>query len=167
MKLSFNVEEEMGKCKTMEDLSGKNGLLKRMLKEMTEQILEAEMTEHLGYEKHRRLEGNRENSRNGRNEKNVRSDYGDLEIETPRDRKRTFEPKLVKKRQTDISDFDEKIISMYAKGMTVRDIQEHVKDQYGTEISPTLVSMITDKVMSLAHEWQDPSVKQYVCDRIF
>ena len=154
MKLTFDVEEALSQCKTLEDISGKNGLLKRMLKEMTEQILDAELTEHLGYEKHSPEGNNSGNSRNGKTAKSVRSDFGEVKIETPRDRNGTFEPSIVKKRQSDISDFDEKIISMYAKGMTVRDIQEHVKDFYGVELSPTTISNITDKVMSLAAEWQ-------------
>jgi len=121
---------------------------------MTEQILEAEMTDHLGYEKHSTEGNNSGNSRNGKTAKTVRSDYGEVKIETPRDRTGTFEPAIVKKRQSDISEFDEKIISMYAKGMTVRDIQEHIKDIYGVEISPTTISNITDKVISVAAEWQ-------------
>ena len=154
MKLTFDIEEALSQCKTLEDISGKNGLLKRMLKEMTEQILEAELTDHLGYERHSPEGNNSGNSRNGKTAKTVRSDYGEVKIETPRDRNGTFEPCIVKKRQNDISDFDEKIISMYAKGMTVRDIQEHVKDIYGVEISPTAISNITDKIISLVAEWQ-------------
>jgi len=154
MKLSFDILEELGKCKTIEDISGKDGLLKRMLKEMTEQILEAELTDHLGYEKHSPEGNNSGNNRNGKTSKTVRSDFGEVRIETPRDRNGTFEPAIVKKRQSDISEFDEKIISMYAKGMTVRDIQEHIKDFYDVEISPTTISNITYKVMSLAAEWQ-------------
>jgi len=154
MKLSFDVQEEIGKCKTIEDMTGKNGLLKRMLKEMTEQILEAEMTDHLGYPKHSSEGKNTGNSRNGKTVKSVRSAYGDIEIETPRDRNGDFTPSIVKKRQTDISDFDSKIISMYAKGMTVRDIQDHLLDQYGVELSPTTISNITEKVIAVAAEWQ-------------
>ena len=154
MKLSFDVEEALSQCKTLEDISGKDGLLKRMLKEMTEQILEAEMTDHLGYEKHSPKGNNSGNSRNGKTAKTVRSDYGEVKIETPRDRTGTFEPAIVKKRQSDISAFDEKIISMYAKGMTVRDIQEHIKDIYGVDVSPATISNITDKVLSVAAEWQ-------------
>jgi putative transposase len=108
----------------------------------------------LGYEKHSAEGNNSGNNRNGKTAKTVRSDFGEVKIETPRDRNGTFEPTIVKKRQSDISDFDEKIISMYAKGMTVRDIQEHIKDIYGVEVSPTTISNITDKVMSLAAEWQ-------------
>jgi len=158
MKLTFDVEEALSQCKTLEDISGKNGLLKRMLKDMTEQILEAELTAHLGYEKHSPEGNNSGNNRNGKTAKTVRSDFGKVKIETPRDRNGTFEPSIVKKRQSDISEFDEKIISMYAKGMTVRDIQEHIKDIYGVEVSPTTISNITDKVMSLAAEWQSRSL---------
>lgn len=154
MKVSFDIQAEMAKCKTMEDITGKNGLFKRMLKEMTEQMLEGELTGHLGYEKHSPAGRNSGNSRNGRTGKTVRTGFGDISLETPRDRQGTFEPQLVKKGQTDITEFDEKIISMYAKGMTVRDIQEHVKDFYGVDISPTFVSNVTDKVIDLAAQWQ-------------
>ena len=154
MKLSFNIQEEMAKCKSMDDIAGKNGLLKRMLKEMTEQMLEGELTGHLGYEKHAPEGHNSGNSRNGRTAKTVNTGFGEVSLETPRDRQGTFEPQLVKKGQTDITDFDEKIISMYAKGMTTRDIQEHVKDFYGVDISPTFVSNVTDKVIDLAAQWQ-------------
>src|SRR3989339_285058 len=154
MKSSINLQEELAKCKTIEDLTGKNGLLKRLLKEATEQMLEAEMTEHLGYEKHAAKGRNSGNSRNGHTGKTVHTDFGEVPLETPRDRQGTFEPQLVKKGQTDITDFDEKVISMYAKGMTVRDIQEHVKDFYGVDISPTFISHVTDKVMALVAQWQ-------------
>jgi len=154
MELSFNIQDELAKCKTMEDISGKSGLLKRMLKEMTEQVLQAEMTEHLGYDKHSPAGKNSGNSRNGKTAKTVRSDFGDVEIETPRDRDGSFEPSLVKKRQTTITDFDEKIISMYAKGMTTRDIQGHLKEQYGVDVSATFISNITEKVVEVAKEWQ-------------
>ena len=112
---------------------------------MTEQILEAEMTDHLGYEKNSIEGSNSGNNRNGKTAKKVRSDFGVFRLETPRDRNSTFEPAIVKKRQNDISDFDEKIISMYAKGMTVRDIQEHIKDYYGVEVSPTTISNISER----------------------
>jgi len=154
MKSSINLQEELAKCKTIEDLTGKNGLLKRLLKDATEQMLEAEMTEHLGYKKHAAEERNSGNSRNGHTGKTVHTDFGKVPLETPRDRQGTFEPQLVKKGQTDITDFDEKVISMYAKGMTVRDIQEHVKDFYGVDISPTFISHVTDKVMTLVSQWQ-------------
>lgn len=154
MELTFDIKAEMAKCKTMEDITGKNGLFKRMLKEITEQMLEAEMTEHLGYEKHSPEGRNSGNSRNGHTGKTVRTGFGEVPLETPRDRQGTFEPQLVKKGQSDITEFDEKIISMYAKGMTTRDIQEHVKDFYGVDISPTFVSNVTDKIIDLAAQWR-------------
>ena len=154
MKLSFDLQAEMAKCRNMEDMLGKNGLFKRMLKEMTEQMLEDELTGHLGYEKHAAKGRKSGNSRNGRTGKKVRTGLGDISLETPRDRAGSFEPRLVKKGQTDITEFDEKIISMYARGMTTRDIQEHVKDFYGVDISAVFISHVTEKVMDLAGQWQ-------------
>jgi transposase-like protein len=139
---------------------GKNGLLKRLSKMMIEQMLEAEMNDHLGYEKHASAGVNSGNSRNGKSSKTVKSSFGELDLDTPRDRNSEFEPVVVKKRQTDISSFDEKIISMYAKGMTTRDIQSHIKDIYGVDISPTMVSNITDKVMCLVGEWQSRQLQK-------
>lgn len=125
-----------------------------MLGNMVEQMLEKEMEEHLGYEKHA-IEGrNSGNSRNGKNKKAVQSSYGNLEIDVPRDRSGDFEPQLVKKRQRSINAFDEKIISMYAKGLSTRDIQAHIQEIYGADISPTAVSHITEKVVEVAKEWQ-------------
>lgn len=152
--LTFDITKELEKCKTIEDLMGKNGVMKRMVKEMTERLLESEMNEHLGYEKHESSGRNSGNSRNGTSEKTVRSDFGDIPLGIPRDRNGEFSPQLVKKGQMDISSFDEKIISMYGKGMTTRDIQDHITDLYGIEISPGTISNITDKVMSVAAEWQ-------------
>jgi len=154
MKVSFDIEKEMAKCKTLDDITGKDGLFNRMLKEITEQMLEGELTGHLGYEKHSLAGKNSGNSRNGHTAKKVRTGFGDVSMETPRDRIGTFEPLIIKKGQNDITEFDERIISMYAKGMTVRDIQEHVKDFYGVEISPTFISNVTDKVINLAAQWQ-------------
>lgn len=102
MKLTFDVQEALSQCKTLEDISGKNGLLKRMLKDMTEQILEAEMAEHLGYDKHSPEGKNTGNSRNGKTAKTVRSGLGSVSLETPRDRNGTFEPAIVKKRQNEL-----------------------------------------------------------------
>lgn len=152
--LTFDITKELERCKTIEDLMGRNGVVKRMVKEMTEKLLEAEMKGHLGYEKHEPSGRNSGNSRNGTSEKTVRSDFGSIPLDIPRDRNGDFVPQLVKKGQTDISSFDEKIISMYGKGMTTRDIQSHITDLYGIEISPTTISNITDKVMSAASDWQ-------------
>lgn len=151
---NFDFQIELAKCKTADDLTGKNGLIQRLIGGMLEQMLQKEMDEHLGYEKHSpegHLSGN---SRNGRGKKTVKSNYGDIELEVPRDRNSEFEPVAVKKRQRSVSSFDDKIISMYAKGMTTRDIQSHIQELYGCEMSPAMISNITDKVVEIATDWQ-------------
>lgn len=150
----MNLDEELEKCETMEDLTGKNGLIQKLVGGMVEKLLEKEMEDHLGYEKHSSKGDLSGNSRNGKSKKSVHGSHGELEIEVPRDRNGEFEPKLIKKRQTHISSFDDKIISMYARGMTTRDIQSHIKEIYGADISPTMISGITDKVIAVAEEWQ-------------
>lgn len=151
--LSF-LEEDLANAKTMDDLMGQNGVIKKLLKTMTEKILAEEMEAHLGYEKNSLDSKNTSNRRNGKNKKTVRTGFGDMELETPRDRNSDFEPQLVKKRVRDITKIENQIISMYGKGMTTRDIQGHLQDLYGTEISPTYISNATEKVMDLAKEWQ-------------
>jgi putative transposase len=159
----IDIKKEAKKYKTMKDLMAPDGLIKQLMKAAIEGMLEGEMSEHLGYEKHAVAGRNKGNSRNGATAKTVRTSVGDVELEIPRDRDGEFEPHVVKKHQRDISDFDEQIISMYARGMTTRDIQGHVRELYGTEISPALVSIITDKVMGIATEWQNrPLESQYV-----
>ncbi len=151
---NFDLQAELAKCKTADDLTGKNGLVQRLIGDILEQMLQKEMDEHLGYEKHS-PEGHRSgNSRNGRGKKTLKSNYGEIELEVPRDRNSEFEPIAVKKRQRSISSFDDKIISMYAKGMTTRDIQSHVQELYGVEMSPAMISNITDKVIEVATDWQ-------------
>lgn len=155
----IDLEAEISKCTTMDDLTGKNGLIQRLLSGAIENMLDAELEDHLGYEKHSPKGNCSGNSRNGKNTKSVRSSHGDLDISVPRDRNGTFAPKLVPKRTREISSFDEKIISMYAKGMSVRDIQEHVQSLYGTELSPSTISSITDKVIDEAKEWHSRILK--------
>jgi putative transposase len=128
--------------------------VKQMTKGLIENMLAEEMKLHLGYEKHSPAGKNSGNSRNGKSTKKVRSSSGEFELEVPRDRNGDFEPQAVKPYQTDISDFDQKIISMYARGMTTRDIQAHVEEIYGADISPAMVSIITNKVMDVARQWQ-------------
>jgi len=151
---NFDLQAELAKCKTANDLTGKNGLIQRLIGGMLEQMLQKEMDEHLGYEKHSPEGHHSGNSRNGRTKKSLKSNYGEIEVEVPRDRNSEFEPIAVKKRQRSISDFDDKIISMYAKGMTTRDIQAHIQELYGFEMSPALISNITDKVIEVATDWQ-------------
>ncbi|MFT5317907.1 MAG: putative transposase [Chlamydiales bacterium] len=117
-KSQFNFEKELDKCSTAEDLMGKDGLLQRMIGSTLERLLEKEMDDHLGYEKHT-IEGRHSgNSRKGKSTKTVQSSFGPVEIEVPRERNGDFEPQVVKKRQRSVSSFDDKIISMYSKGMT-------------------------------------------------
>ncbi len=155
--------QELKKCKTAEDLVGKNGLIKRFTKDALEQLLQEELNEHLGYEKHSSKGKETKNARNGYSHKTVISNDGEIDLDIPRDRNGSFEPIVVKKHQRDIGDFSKKIISMYAKGMTTRDIQGHVKDMYGMDISATQISTITDQVMGKALEWQTrPLMPVYV-----
>jgi len=159
----IDIKKEARKYKTVKDLMAPDGLIKQLMKAAIEGMLEGEMSEHLGYEKHAVAGRNKSNSRNGTTAKTVRTSVGEVELDIPRDRDGEFEPQVVKKHQRDISDFDEQIISMYARGMTTRDIQQHVRELYNMEISPALVSIITDKVMGIATEWQNrPLESQYV-----
>lgn len=140
--------------KKPEDMVGENGLLKQITKAVLEAAMQAEMNQHLGYEKHDPAGHNSGNSRNGKSSKTLKGEFGEIELETPRDRNGEFEPQLVKKNQTRWSGFDDKILSMYALGMTARDIQTHLKDMYGVEVSPGLISEVTDQVMEHARAWQ-------------
>ena len=136
------------------------GLLKELTKAILERALQAEMTDHLGYEKHDPVGHHRGNSRNGKSQKTLKGDFGELELETPRDRKATFEPKIVAKGQTRWTGFDDKIISMYARGMTTREIQGHLEEMYGIEVSPTLISNVTDAVIEEVKLWQNRPLEE-------
>lgn len=150
------LDELLGskEVKTQDDLFGKDGILKQLSKQLMERLLEAEMTNHLGYAKHA-IEGhNSGNSRNGKTKKTVKTGNGDIEIAVPRDRESEFEPILVEKRQSHLKGLDDQILSLYAKGMTVRDIHDHLSELYGTEISRDLISTITDAVLEDVAEWR-------------
>jgi putative transposase len=136
------------------ELFGANGLVKQITKRLVEKALEAEMTEHLGYEKGERSDAPRENPRNGTTTKRLRTDDGELDIAVPRDRNSTFEPVLVKKRQTRLTGFDDKVLSLYARGMSTREIQGHLAELYGTEVSPDPISRVTDAVLEDVQEWR-------------
>jgi len=131
-----------------EDLLGDQGILQQLTKALVERALEGEMTHHLGYQKHDLTGNNSGNSRNGTTPKPIKSKRGQTEIKVPRDRNSTFEPQPIKKNQTRFDGFDEKIISLYARGMTTREIQGHLQEIYGTEISPALVSSATEAVLA-------------------
>ena len=141
--------------KKPEDLIGENGLLKQLTKKLLERAMQAEMTEHLGYEKHAPAGNNSGNSRNGRYKKNVKGDFGNLDVTVPRDRNSTYEPIILPKGETRFTGFDDKIISMYARGMTTRDIQGHLEEIYGVEVSPTLISQVTAAVTEEIRLWQN------------
>lgn len=138
-------------CKNMEDV---HKLLKSLFKGTLEQMLEAEMDEHLGYEKHNPSGNNSGNSRNGYGSKTIKTELGETELRVPRDRNGTFDPQVVEKRQTKSEDLENRIIAMYAKGMSNRDIEDHLRDIYGVQASASLISRITDKIMPGVQEWQ-------------
>jgi len=117
--------------------------------------MEAEMTEHLGYEKHESKGKNTGNSRNGKGKKTIKGDFGEFDIEVPRDRNGDFEPQLIKKRQRRFDGFDDKIIAMYARGMSTRDIQAMLKDMYGVDVSPDLISSVTEEIIQEVNDWQN------------
>ena len=140
--------------KKPEDLIGENGILKQLTKAIVERALQAELAAHLGHDKHERVANDGGNTRNGSSAKTLKGDFGALPLEIPRDRDGSFEPQLVAKHQTRWSGFDDKILSLYARGMTVREIQSHLEEMYGTEVSPTLISSVTDAVMDEVKSWQ-------------
>jgi putative transposase len=146
------VKQIMEECESTGDIQRK---LKRLFAGTIEQMLEAEMEEHLGYEKHS-VEGNNSgNSRNGYNYKTIISDYGESEIAIPRDRNGEFEPRVLGKRQTRTDEIEQKIMAMYAKGMSQRDIEDNLREIYGAEIPQSLISKITDKILPEVNEWQN------------
>src|ERR1700689_607747 len=141
------IDKLLAEYKNPEQIVGENGLLKELTKAVLERALKAELTEHLGYEKHDPAGQGSGNSRNGKSRKKLKGDFGELELETPRDRNGTFEPRIVAKGQTRFTGFDDKIISMYARGMSTREIAGHLQEIYGVELSPTLISNVTEEVM--------------------
>lgn len=147
---------------TPEQITGESGLLKQLTKQIVEKAMNVEMIDHLGYEKNANCGIGTGNSRNGKSRKTLLTDVGDVTIDVPRDRNGEFEPQIVKKNQRRFEGFDDKIISMYSRGMTTRDIQGHLKDIYGVDVSPDLVSTVTAGVIADAKEWQSrPLEKMY------
>jgi putative transposase len=140
-----------GQCKNLEDVQN---LLKGLFKGTIEQMLEAEMDEHLGYDKHSPDGDGSGNSRNGYNKKKIKSELGETELKVPRDRNGEFAPQVISKYQTKTDDLENRIIAMYAKGMSNRDIEDHLRDIYGVEASAGLISRITDKIIPAVIEWQ-------------
>ena len=158
MKLSKEIlkqlEQDLDICQDLNELLGKDGAIKKLVKNLSEQMLEGELTSHLGYEKHSLAGNNSGNNRNGFSKKTVKTNYGEIEITIPRDRIGDFEPALIKKHENKLHGIDDKIISLYAKGVTTRDIKSHLDEIYGIEISATSISNITNKVMETVTQWQ-------------
>src|SRR5450432_369386 len=148
------LDKLLADYKKPEDIIGENGLPKQLTKALLERAMNAELSEHLGFAKHDPAGYKSGNTRNGVTKKTLKGDFGELELETPRDRKGNFAPKIVAKGQTRFTGFDDKIVSMYARGMSTREIQGHLEEIYGVEVSPTLISNITEAVMEEVKSWQ-------------
>ena len=148
------IDALLGDYQKPEDLIGENGLLKQLTKALVERALQAEMTEHLGHDSNQFVVNETGNTRNGNSSKTLKGDFGALPITIPRDRAGTFEPQIVGKHQTRWTGFDDKILSLYARGLTVREIQGHLQEMYGTEVSATLISSVTDAVIDEVKAWQ-------------
>jgi putative transposase len=156
MAISKEILDELLKdYKGPDDLVGPDGVLKQLTKALVERAMQAEMTEQLGYERNGSGEKSTKNRRNGTSKKTVRSDQGPMELDVPRDREGSFDPVIVPKHQREFKGFDDKILSMYARGMSTREIAEHLKEIYGVQVSPELVSRATDAVKELLDEWRN------------
>lgn len=141
--------------KEPEDLIGDNGLLRQLTKQLLERAMAAEMTGHVGYEKNDVAGNNSGNSRNGTSKKTIKGTFGTLPIEVPRDRNGTFEPRIIEKHQTRFTGFDKNIISLYARGLSTREIQQNIEEIYGVEVSPALISIVTEEVIDEVRNWQN------------
>lgn len=148
------VDKLLADYKGPEDLIGEQGLLRQLTKALVERAMQAELTNHLGYGRNDPAGRGSGNSRNGASSKTLKGDFGEALIEVPRDRNGTFEPQIVPKHQTRFVGFDDKILSLYARGMTVREIQGHLEEIYGVEVSPSLISEVTDAVIEEVKAWQ-------------
>ena len=141
--------------RTPEAMFGQGGLIKMLTKRLLERAMAAELSHHVGYERHSPEGRNTGNSRNGRSRKTLKGDFGTMPIEVARDRAGTFEPQIVGKHQTRWTGFDDKIVSMYARGMSTREIQMHLEEIYQVEVSPSLISTVTEEVIDEVRAWQN------------
>lgn len=156
MPISKEILDELIKdYKNPEDLLGEQGLLKQLTKALLERAMEAELTHELGFEKNdRQASKESSNRRNGTSSKTVKSKHGEIELEIPRDRESEFEPVIIKKHQRRFDGFDDLILSLYSRGLSTREIQSHIEEIYGVEVSPDLVSSVTENITELVREWQ-------------
>jgi transposase-like protein len=163
MPSAEEVQKELAKAKSMDDFFGKDGIFARLFAHTIESMLETELSEQLGYEPYEAKGRNSGNSRNGRSPKKLRTSSGETTIQVPRDRNGDYEPQVVKKHVANTNELEDKIIGMYARGMSVRDIQDTLKELYGVEVSPSTLSAITDKIWNLVETWQNrPLAALYV-----
>lgn len=148
------IQQELATATSIDDFFGKEGIFARLFAGTLEHMLEAELTAHLGYQPYAAEGRNSGNSRNGKRPRNFRTSSGDMTIQVPRDRKSEFQPALLEKYQTSTNELEDKIIALYAKGVSTRDIQDNLRDLYGVEVSAQTISTVTDKVWSLVEAWQ-------------
>jgi putative transposase len=151
----IDLSKGLNKCKSMEALVGKNGLMQRLFGNIIQQFLEVEMEEHLGRERYERDSNEDKNYRNGYSQNNIKTSFGEVELDVPRDRNAEFEPKIVRKYETVCNELDKKVIGLYSRGMFVDDIKAEIDELYRVDISPAMISKITDKVMETATAWQN------------
>jgi putative transposase len=148
------IDELLAGAQTEEEITGPGGLLARLTKRLVERAMEVELTDHLGFEPHVAPPGGAGNTRNGSTPKTLVTEHGEVRIETPRDRKGTFEPQIVRKRQRRFEGFDDKILALYSRGLSTRDIEAHLEEIYGVSVGRDLISRVTDAVMEDARAWQ-------------
>jgi putative transposase len=149
------IDELLKECADPREVLAEGGLIKQLTKAIIERCLETELEAHLGYPKHGQSVEGSTNVRNGNSRKKLKGAQGEIEIAVPRDRQASFEPQLIQKHQTRLEGFEDKILALYARGMTTRDIQAQVQDLYGVEVSPTFISNITEAVMEEVRQWQN------------
>jgi putative transposase len=148
------IDELLAGARSEEEIVGPGGVLSQLTKRLVERALQAELSEHLGYEPHREPPGGTGNTRNGSTGKTLATEHGPVEIRTPRDRRGSFDPQLVRKGQRRFEGFDEKILALYARGLSTRDIERHLADLYGVKVGRDLISRVTDAVVEDVREWQ-------------
>ena len=148
------IDELLAGAQTEQEITGQGGLLGQLTKRMLERAMEVELTDHLGYEPHAEPPGGTGNTRNGSTPKTLITEHGEVQVNTPRDRAGSFEPRIVRKRQRRFEGFDEKILALYARGMSTRDISAHLEEIYGVQVGRDLISKVTDAVIEDARAWQ-------------
>jgi putative transposase len=148
------IDELLAGARTEEEITGSGGLLAQLTKRLVERAMEVELTDHLGYEPHQEPPGGAGNTRNGSTPKTLLTEHGEVPIDTPRDRAGTFEPQIVRKRQRRFEGFDDKILALYSRGMSTRDIEAHLEEIYGVRVGRDLISRVTDAVMDDVRAWQ-------------